>query len=120
MEVKKDILWRIYLAFLIICVMGLAIIVQIVRIQFVQGDEWRAKQDSMTLSFEPIEASRGNIFSDDGSLLATSVPIYDIRFDTRATAVTDEVFNSGVDSLAQALAELFKDKSWQDYHHENK
>ena len=46
MEVKKDILWRIYLAFLIICVMGLAIIVQIVRIQFVQGDEWRAKQDS--------------------------------------------------------------------------
>ncbi|MBL0256591.1 MAG: transpeptidase family protein [Bacteroidetes bacterium] len=120
MEVKKDILWRIYLAFLIICVMGLAIIVQIVRIQFVQGDEWRAKQDSMTLSFEPIEASRGNIFSDDGSLLATSVPIYDIRFDTRATAVTDEVFNSGVDSLAQALAELFKDKSWQDYHHEIK
>lgn len=120
MEVKKDILWRIYLAFLLICVMGLAIIVQIVRIQFVQGDEWRAKQDSMTLSFEPIEASRGNIFSDDGSLLATSVPIYDIRFDTRATAVTDEVFNAGVDSLAQALAALFKDKSWQDYHHEIK
>lgn len=120
MDVKKDILWRIYLAFLLICAMGLAIIVQIVRIQFVQGDEWRAKQDSMTLSFEPIEASRGNIFSDDGSLLATSVPIYDIRFDTRANSLTDEVFNAGIDSLAQALSSLFKDKSWQDYHHEIK
>lgn len=120
MDVKKDILWRIYLAFLLICAMGLAIIVQIVRIQFVQGDEWRAKQDSMTLSFEPIEASRGNIFSDDGSLLATSVPIYDIRFDTRANSLTDEVFNAGIDSLAQALSTLFKDKSWQDYHHEIK
>ncbi|MBL0065898.1 MAG: transpeptidase family protein [Bacteroidetes bacterium] len=117
---KKDILWRIYLAFLLICAMGLAIIVQIVRIQFVQGDEWRAKQDSMTLSFEPIEASRGNIFSDDGSLLATSVPIYDIRFDTRANSLTDEVFNAGIDSLAQALSTLFKDKTWQDYHHEIK
>ncbi|MBK7852500.1 MAG: transpeptidase family protein [Bacteroidetes bacterium] len=120
MDVKKDILWRIYLAFLLICAMGLAIIVQIVRIQFVQGDEWRAKQDSMTLSFEPIEASRGNIFSDDGSLLATSVPIYDIRFDTRANSLTDEVFNAGIDSLAQALSTLFKDKTWQDYHHEIK
>ncbi|HRH65953.1 MAG TPA: penicillin-binding transpeptidase domain-containing protein, partial [Bacteroidia bacterium] len=120
MDVKKDILWRIYLAFLLICGMGLAIIVQIVRIQFVQGDEWKAKQDSMTLTFEPIEASRGNIFSDDGSLLATSVPIYDIRFDTRATALTDEVFNAGVDSLAQSLALLFKDRSWQDYHQELK
>lgn len=74
----------------------------------------------MTLSFEPIEASRGNIFSDDGSLLATSVPIYDIRFDTRANSLTDEVFNAGIDSLAQALSTLFKDKTWQDYHHEIK
>lgn len=120
MDVKKDILWRIYLAFLLICLMGVAIIVQIIRIQFVQGDEWRARQDSLTLSFEPIEASRGSIYSDDGSLLATSVPIYDIRMDTRTSSLTKEIFDAEIDSLSMRLSLLFKDKSAADYKHELK
>jgi len=118
MEIKKDIMWRIYLVFACFLLFGIAIIAQIFRIQFVQGDYWRSKADSLTTQIRSIEASRGNIFSSDGSLLATSVPIYDIRMDLKADGLTDEAFNKNVDSLSFCLAELFRDKSRSEYNHE--
>ncbi len=111
MEVKKDIMVRIYGAFFFICLFGIAIIVQIFRIQFVQGDYWKEKADSLTTDYKNIEASRGNIFSDDGSMLATSVPIYDVRMDMKADGLTNELFSNEVDSLATCLAALFPDQS---------
>ncbi|REJ85013.1 MAG: PASTA domain-containing protein [Bacteroidetes bacterium] len=120
MKIKKDIFWRIHLSFIVLCMMGLAIIVQIVRIQFVEGEQWKEKANSMTLKYFPIEASRGNIYSSDMSMLATSVPMYDIRFDTRASGLSTEYFKKNLDSLAISLSSLFKDKSWQQYRQELK
>lgn len=115
MEVKKDIMGRINASFILMCVMGLLIIGQIVRIQFVEGDQWRAKADSLTLRYVNIDAPRGNIFSADGRLLSTSIPIYDIRMDMRADGLSNEVFDTNIDSLSICLAELFKDHSSGDY-----
>ncbi len=111
MQIKKDIMWRIYGSFIFVCLFGLLILGQIVKIQFVDGPELLSLRDSLTLRNLPIPASRGNIYSDDGALLATSVPIYDIRMDTRADALTKEVFNSNIDSLGYCLSQLFKDMS---------
>lgn len=118
MEIRKDIMWRIYLVFACFLLFGVAIIIQIFRIQFVEGDYWRSKADSLTTQIRSIEASRGNIFSSDGSLLATSIPIYDVRMDLRADGLTDEAFNQNIDSLSFSLSNLFKDKSAGEYHHE--
>jgi len=118
MEIKKDIMWRIYLVFACFLLFGIAILVQIFRIQFVQGDYWRSKADSLTTQIRSIEASRGNIFSSDGSLLATSVPIYDIRMDLKADGLTDEAFNKNIDSLSLCLSQLFQDKSKGEYNHD--
>src|ERR1043166_2068338 len=106
MEVKKDIMWRIYTVFLFVCLFGIAIIVQIFRIQFVQGTYWKERADSLTTNYINIEAPRGNIFSDDGSMLATSVPIYDIRMDMLADGLTKEIFSDNLDSLALCLSGL--------------
>ncbi len=118
MEARKSILKRIYLSFFAICLFGCAILFKIGWIQFVEGSMWKQRADSLMLDYKTIEASRGNIFSSDGSLLATSVPIYDLRMDTRAGAITDEIFNSKVDSLSTGLALIFKDKSEQEYREE--
>lgn len=118
MEIKKDIMWRIYLVFACFILFGIAILIQIFRIQFVQGDYWRSKADSLTTQIRSIEASRGNIFSSDGSLLATSVPIYDIRMDLKADGLTAEVFNANLDSLSLCLANLFQDKTKAAYNYE--
>ena len=58
MSKKRDIFWRINLAFLLLIVFGLVIIGQIVRIQFVEGEQWKDLARSQSLKYQQIEASR--------------------------------------------------------------
>ena len=81
--------------------------VKLVYIQVVEGDKWRAKGERQILKDEIVPATRGNIYSSDGSLLATSVPKYDIAFDPSAS--TEELFQSEIKALADSLA-VFKGK----------
>lgn len=115
MNVRRDILWRVYLAFLLTVIFGVWIVVYAVRIQFTEGEELRALAAELSTSYQTIEATRGNIYADDGSLLATSVPVYDVRMDMIADGLTKEVFNASVDSLAWLLSTTFKDKSKSEY-----
>lgn len=114
-EVKKDIAWRVYLLYFLVCLFGLAIIGKAVAIQLFEGDELRKKAQSLTLIERNIEAVRGNIYATDGSLLATSIPIYEVRFDPNSGALDEEFFYANVDSLAWHLSKLFKDKSMAAY-----
>ncbi len=81
MNTRKDIMWRVYLAFVVICLAGLLISAQIVRVQYVQGDEYRRKADSLHTKYVTIPAERGSIYSDNGNLLAASFPYYNIVVD---------------------------------------
>ena len=83
MQVKKDIMWRINGSFIIICIMSLVILIQIFRIQVILGPGLIEKGDSLRVKWINISPSRGNIFSSDGMLIATSIPVYDIRIDTQ-------------------------------------
>lgn len=114
-EVKKDIAWRVYLVYFMVSLFGLAILTKVLYIQFVEGADLKKKVKNLTLTENTIEAVRGNIYSEDGSLLATSIPIYEIRFDPNANAITEEFFYSLVDSLAMSLSNLFQDKSMAAY-----
>ena len=116
MNIRKSILIRVYLAFGLMVFGALLVFGKLLHLQYVDGDEWRAIADSLTIRERVIEATRGNIYSNDGSLLATSVPEYDIRFD--AMAIPSEhrdVFNARVDSLAAKLSEFFGDRSKRQY-----
>ncbi len=115
MEAKKDILWRVYLLYAMMCVFGLAIIAQVVNVQFIQGEKWRAKAEALTTEYREIEAARGNIFASDGSLLATSFPIYEVRMDVCANFITDKIFNANLDSLALCFSEILGDRSKLQY-----
>lgn len=115
MGVKNDIVTRIYISFGLMVVLGLGILGQAVRIQTVQGAYYRDMADSLTTAYLNIEAVRGNIYAADGSLLATSVPIYDVRMDTKVEGLTSTIFENKVDSLAQALSRLFGDYSAREY-----
>ncbi len=118
METKKDILWRIYIVFFFILLFGGAIIFRVVDLQFFQADYWKSKAESLNTAYRNIEAVRGNIYASDGSLLATSIPIYELRLDLGPDAVKDEVFSRNIDSLSLCLSNLFKDKSGRDYRRE--
>lgn len=114
-EQKKDILLRVTLVFLGFIVFALCIIFAIGKVQITEGDMWRSKQQALNLRFVEIEPMRGNIYASDGSLLATSLPRYDVHVDIMAPVITNAVFNEQIDALSKALADLFTDKTAADY-----
>ncbi|MFW5656637.1 MAG: penicillin-binding protein [Bacteroidota bacterium] len=113
MSLKKDIMWRMGLVYLLMLVFGLIIIGKVMWLQVVDKDEWEAK--AITLRVHDIEPSRGNIYATDGRMLASSVPYYEVRLDTRSDGLTREVFFSGLDSLSLQLSRLFRDRTQQHY-----
>jgi cell division protein FtsI (penicillin-binding protein 3) len=118
LEIKKDILWRVYLIYFFMCLFGVAIISKICIIQFSEGDKWRAQAESFSTKVFEIEAVRGNIYDVNGSLLATSLPYFDVGMDVNTDAITKKIFDDNVDSLSICLATLFKDKPWKYYRKE--
>lgn len=117
-KTTKDIAWRIYLIYFFFSLLGIAVIGKVIYIQWFIGEELREKSEKMTIDSKTIEAVRGNIYAEDGSLLATSIPRYEIRFDVNADAITDEIFRSNLDSLAYRLSDLFQDHSAAEYKEE--
>ncbi len=69
--------------------------------------------EKISFDYKRVKATRGNIYSDNGSLLATSLPFYKVAFD--ATLPKDEIFHAGVDSLALQLSRFFGDRSKREY-----
>ncbi|HEK21172.1 MULTISPECIES: penicillin-binding protein [unclassified Mucilaginibacter] len=116
MGIRTNILLRVYLAFGLILLFAGAVLVQLCRVQLVQGSKWRALAVKKSIRYKTIEAARGNIFSVDGSLLATSVPEYELHMDMLAGGIADDkVFDEKVDSLAMKLSAYFGDKSPREY-----
>ena len=116
MNIRTDILMRVYIAFGLIVLLAFAVLFKLFYVQVVEGDKWRAMADSLSTRFVNVEAARGNIYSVDGSLLATSVPEYELRVDMLAGGIEkDEIFNEKVDSLGTKLSNFFGDKSAKQY-----
>ncbi len=98
---EKNILHRLYFVAGCMFVFALAVVFKLVSIQFVQGDEYRALAEKSTTKDFPIPANRGNVYSADGSLLATSIPKYDIRID--AIQAKEATFEKYINDLADSL-----------------
>lgn len=100
----KKIIHRIYLFAFAIFVFASAIVIKLTNIQWVDGDHYRKLAKERSVKKFVIPANRGNIYSADGSLLATSIPNYNIRFD--AIVPTKENFDKNIDVLADSLSVL--------------
>ena len=90
-------------------------------IQRFQGDHWRSMSDSMHQRIVELDADRGTIYSEDGQMLSTSLPEFDIYLDFRADGLTDKngkVFKENVDSFTIAMSKYFGDKSSSQYKKE--
>lgn len=108
---SKNILNRLYVVVLVFLVIAMFIIYKLFSIQYIQGDKYRELALERTVKKDIIKANRGSIYADDGSLLATSVPKYDIRFD--AVTVSQDNFTKNITSLCDSLALMFgKNRSY--------
>lgn len=94
-------------------VFAISVAAKISHIQFVDGAKWEKMSEEINFDFKKVKATRGNIYSDNGSLLATSLPFYKVAIDP--TLAKSEIFKSGIDSLSMMLARYYKDKSASEY-----
>lgn len=123
MDIKKDILWRVYLCFLGIICLGLVVLGRAFYIQRVQGKYWISMSDSLHRKYIPINAERGSIYSEDGNMLSTSIPVFDVFIDFGAEGLQEnngKRFYKNLDSLSISLSNLFMDASPAIYKHQLK
>ncbi|MGB5458463.1 MAG: penicillin-binding transpeptidase domain-containing protein, partial [Eudoraea sp.] len=105
----KKILTRLYIVSACLFLFAIAVVVKLVSIQMVHGNKYKEMALQRTERLFTIAPNRGNLYSDDGSLLATSVSRYTIRFD--AVTVKSSDFEEEVQPLCEALSKLFEKPS---------
>jgi len=106
---------KAYFFFILLFVFGFAVIIKALQIQLVEGAELKENYQKKRIKVFETEAMRGNILAADGSLLATSLPNYEIRWDAAVEHLPDSVFNANVSALALRLSRLFRDKTEWEY-----
>lgn len=118
MDVKKDILWRVYLVFLCMILLGTGILARAFYIQQVEGEKWESLASKQHLKYVDINAERGSIYSENGNMLSTSIPVFDVYVDFMADGLREKDgkrWHENLDSLSYRLAALFRDKSKASY-----
>lgn len=113
MNIKRSILIRVRVAFLGVLLFAVCVAAKIGHIQVAEGDKWAKMAEEIMFDYRRVKATRGNIYSDNGSLLATSLPFYKVAMDP--TLARKEVFDKGLDSLAMLLSRYYRDRSESDY-----
>lgn len=114
-NIKKVILLRISIAFGLMVLFAFAIVYKVFTIQVYEKKHWKEVMKDQSTRIRTVKANRGNIFAADGSLLATSIPKYDLHFDPRVEYLTRQIFEEKLDSLAMYFAKNVGKKSQDEW-----
>ena len=106
---KSNINLRVVVLYLFTLLISIVVVLKILTVQHLKTE---INTNSQPKYFSVV-APRGNIVSDDGSLLAISMPLYDVRLDM--SVINNDLFFNSIDSLSYLLSELFADKSYFEY-----
>lgn len=108
MNIKKDIRFRVYITFTCICLFGCAVIIKAALIQMKEGPKLRAMAREMHTRFDTLLAERGNIYNEDGILLSSSIPEFEVHIDF--SVIDSGLFAKNIDSLSICMSHLLTDK----------
>lgn len=117
-EKRRNIVLRFGLMYALICVLFVGVIYRIVVLQFIEREEWLKVAEKQKRTDIIVKPNRGNIFSADGRLMASSIPSYYVYMDMRVPALNKDsgkLFYDKIDSVSQALSVFFGDKTAQEY-----
>ena len=114
----RNIISRFAAVYIFIILLMLLVIYNIVVIQTVERKEWLALGTKNKKTDIIVQPNRGNIYSSDGRLMASSIPTYYVFMDLRVPALKEKdgkLFKENIDSLSLCLADYFKDKTQAEY-----
>ncbi|MDR0732707.1 MAG: transpeptidase family protein [Dysgonamonadaceae bacterium] len=109
-DINRKIQREYFIVTLIFGAMVVAIIARAVVISFVEGDFWRELGDKKIQTGIPIPAARGNIYSDNYELMATSESRYRLYLDFWAEGVSEDTLRKYINPLSRELHRMFPEK----------
>lgn len=118
-NIRAIITHRFNVFFIVVLLFFLLLIFNLYKLIFIQGEELRSEASATYIKERNVEASRGNIYSDDGSLLATSLPKYRLGMDPSVFNISvssEKLFSKNIHALCDQLANLFNDRSSDEYY----
>ena len=95
--------WRIILIYFLAFIVSTTVVAKIINIQQFEPPINTKSQPK----FESVIAPRGNILSDNGSILAISMPLYKVHLDM--TVIEEDLFNTYIDQISVGLSQIFQD-----------
>lgn len=108
-EPNTDTLWKTYLVYFLMLFFGIMIVAKVIIVMTKDKKKYTELAEKREYRVRDLEASRGNILSCDGNLMATSVPVYDIFLD--AKVIDNDTFSCKIDSLSAQMARMFPSKN---------
>jgi cell division protein FtsI (penicillin-binding protein 3) len=118
-NIRQNITFRFRIFFIIMLAAFFLLVGNLYKLVFIQGPELREEASSIYIKERMVDATRGNIYSDDGSLLATSLPKYRLGMDPSVynkSTKAEKLFTAHVRELAEHLANFFKDRTADEYY----
>lgn len=107
MSNRNNILLRVYVVFGFFALAALAVIGKVFYLQYIEYDYWK-ERSGKSVRIAYMEGKRGNIFSSDEKLLATSIMYYTVSMDP--VAPEEETFNAALRDLSTRLANFRDEK----------
>ena len=107
MEMKKsNIMTRFYFIIFGMVLFSFFLIFKLFYLQLKDGEKYKKIAKSKIIKNVVLEPSRGNIYSSDNEILATSISSYEIRWD--ATVVNNQYFNDNKKALIDSISSFLK------------
>ncbi|MCX6253196.1 MAG: penicillin-binding protein 2 [Bacteroidia bacterium] len=111
MAVRDEIVWRSGIVYFAVALLAAALLVRILILQYVQRGKWSDMSEKFVYKTAEIPANRGDILTNDGRLLASSVPYYTIYMDTRSSGMSAATWSNGINGLSAGLAKFLGERS---------
>ena len=101
---SKKLMQRFYLLVTLILIFSIILIFKLFHIQFYENETGLGIEPESIVKNVILEPSRGNIYASDGNILATSIPRYELHWDSVTT--DDHLFETKKKTLADSIASL--------------
>jgi cell division protein FtsI (penicillin-binding protein 3) len=103
-SIKYEIRLRVYLVYLIMCLFGVAIVWKAVNIQLYEGPKAKAKLKDVAKRYriDTLQGDRGNIYNEQGLLLTSSIPEFEIAVDFGV--ISPDTFKAYINALSTGVA----------------
>ena len=114
---EKKVMPRYSLICMLLTLVALAVLIKAGYIMTAQRSYWEQVAKRETRDSVPVPSQRGNILSDDGQLLASSLPEFKLYMDFEQLheAKNDSLWEAKLDSICMGLHDIFPEKSAHDF-----